>query len=103
MSSDSGDALENWQNRMHEVSLRKCGLIMQSLCRVTIETIELPIYEGLPELSEFLLKFEGKVSEPQRLLELEEALKATSIRLWATYKKSVIGWSQCRILMIVLF
>ena len=26
-SSDSDDALENWQNRMHEVLLRKCGLI----------------------------------------------------------------------------
>ena len=26
-SSDSNDALENWQNRMHEVSLWKCGLI----------------------------------------------------------------------------
>ena len=30
-SSDSEDALENWQNRLHEVSFRKCGLIMQSL------------------------------------------------------------------------
>ena len=27
-SSDSDDALENWQNRMHEVSFRKCGLIL---------------------------------------------------------------------------
>ena len=26
-SSDSNDALENWQNRLHEVSFRKCGLI----------------------------------------------------------------------------
>ena len=27
MSSDSDDGLENWQNRMHEVSPQKCGLI----------------------------------------------------------------------------
>ena len=27
VSSDSEDALENWQNCMHEVSFRKCGLI----------------------------------------------------------------------------
>ena len=59
---DSDDALENWKNRMNEVSLRKCGLITQSLCRVTIETIELPIYEGILDLSEFLLEFEDKVS-----------------------------------------
>ena len=26
--SDSNDALENWQNCMHEVSFKKCGLIM---------------------------------------------------------------------------
>ena len=29
-SSDSDDALENWKNQMHEVLLRKCGLITQS-------------------------------------------------------------------------
>ena len=27
-SSGSDDALENWQNWLHEVSFRKCGLIM---------------------------------------------------------------------------
>ena len=30
-SSDSDDALENWQNQLHEVSFRKCGLITQYL------------------------------------------------------------------------
>ena len=50
-SSDSDDALKNWQNRLHEVSFRKCGLIAQSLHHVENETVELPIYEGLPKLS----------------------------------------------------
>ena len=27
MSSDFDDALENWKNLMHEVLVRKCGLI----------------------------------------------------------------------------
>ena len=27
VSSDFDDALENWQNQLHEVSFRKCGLI----------------------------------------------------------------------------
>ena len=53
-SSDSDDDLENWQNRLHEMSFRKCGLVMQSLCRVATEIIEFPIYEGLPELFGFL-------------------------------------------------
>ena len=38
-SYDSDDALENWQNRLHEVSFKKCGLITQSLQRVAIEIV----------------------------------------------------------------
>ena len=64
VSSDSKDALENWQNRMHEVSFRKCGLITHSLRHVTTEIVELPVYEGLPELSAFLMEFEDKVLQP---------------------------------------
>ena len=57
-SSDSDDALENWQNRLHEVSFRKCGLITQSLQHVATETVELPIYERLPILYNFFQEFE---------------------------------------------
>ena len=73
-SLDSDDALENWKNLMHEVSIRKCSLITRSLCRVTTEIVELPTYEGIPDLYEFLVEFEYKVLETQRLLELDEAL-----------------------------
>ena len=102
VSYDSDDALENWQNRLHEVLLGKCGLIMQSLCRIATDTIELPIYEGIPELSEFLVEFEDKVSEPRRLLALEEALNVILAQWWVTHKKSITGWSQCRILMTII-
>ena len=76
-SSDSDDALENYKNHMHEVSFRKCGLITQSLCHVATKMVELPIYEGLPDFSVFLMEFEEKVSKLQQLLALEEALKDT--------------------------
>ena len=59
-SSDSDDALEYWKNRLHEVSFRICGLITQSLCRIATETVEFPIYEGLPKLLEFLREIEEK-------------------------------------------
>ena len=62
---------------MHEVSIRKCGLITHFLCHVTTKFIEFPIYEGMLELSKFLVEFEEKLSEPQPLLALEESLKAT--------------------------
>ena len=35
-SSDYDDGLENWKNKLHEVSFRKCGLITQSLHHVVI-------------------------------------------------------------------
>ena len=73
--SKSDDALENWQNYLHEVSLWKYSLITQSLCPFVTETIHLLIYEGIMELSEFLIEFNDKVSKPLWLLVLEEALK----------------------------
>ena len=88
---------------MHEVSFRKCGLITQTLRHVTTKIVELPSYEGLPELSAFLMEFEEKVLEPQRLLALEEALKATLARWWETHKKTIIGWAQFLRLMTVRF
>ena len=65
--------------------------------------VELPIYEGLPELSTLLMEFEEKFSKPYRLLAMEEALKATPARWWETLKKTITGWAQCQPLMIVLF
>ena len=77
VSSDSKDALENWQNRLHEVSFRKCGLITQSLRHVATEMVELTTYEGIPRICELFQEFEKKVLEPQRILVLDVALKAT--------------------------
>ena len=88
---------------MHEVSFRKCGLITQLLCRVAIEIVELPLYEGLPKLFVLLMMFEEKVSGPQRLLAMEEALKATPTHWQETHKKRITGWSQCQHLMTVRF
>ena len=79
MSFDSDDVLENWQNRMHEVLVRKCGVVTQSLRHVGTELVYLAFYEGLPEMSSFLMEFEEKVSEPQLLMVLDEALKATPV------------------------
>ena len=95
MSSDSEDALENWQNRLHEVSFRKCELITQSLRHVATETVDFPIYEGLPRISEFFQEFEEKVFESQRILALDVALKATPGRWWETHKQTIHDWEKC--------
>ena len=94
-SSNSEDALENWNNRLHEVLVMEFGRVTQSLHWVATEVIELPKYEGIPNLADFIDEFEDKVSEPQRLLALEEALKATPTRWWDTHKKSMGDWNIC--------
>ena len=88
---------------LHEVSFRKCGLITQSLRHVVIETIELPIYEGLSGLSELFQEFKEKFFEPQRILALDVALKATPARWWVTHKQMIHDWEQCHRLMMVCF
>ena len=88
---------------MHEVSIRKCGKITQSLCRFVKEVFELLTYEAFPDFPEFLAEFKDKVSEPQRLLALDEALKATPTRWWETHKKSIDRCSLCCRLMEVHF
>ena len=45
-TSDLGEALENWKNRLHEVSMRRCARVTRSVRRVDNESRELPTYES---------------------------------------------------------
>ena len=56
-----------------------------------------------PNLDIFINEFEDKVSEPQQLLVLEEALKATSERWWDTHKTSIGDWHICLRIMEIQF
>ena len=78
-------------------------MITLSLRHVATETVELPIYEGLPGLSEFFQEFEEKFFELQRMLALDVALKATPTRWWETHKQMIFNWEQCHRLMMVRF
>ena len=62
-TSDSGEALENWKNQLHEVSMRRCTIITRFLRWVENELWELPTYEGLPNLATLLSGFEGLITE----------------------------------------
>ena len=83
---DSSEAIENWQNRMHKVSMRKFPRIIRSMRQVGVDTSDLPTYEGVPNLACFQSEFEAKVAESQRLSSLDFALKATSAKWWGTHK-----------------
>ena len=45
-TSDLGEALENWKNRLHEVSMRRFARVTRYLQQVETESRELPTYES---------------------------------------------------------
>lgn len=98
-SSDSDEGLENWKQRLHEVSTRRCVRITKSLCWIGREICELPHYDGLIDVMTFFVEFEHVLVEHKRLLALYVALKATPTRWWVTHKIFIQDWSQCRRLM----
>ena len=53
---------------------------------------ELPTYEGLPNLVNFLNEFEGLVMELQQLSMLDHALKYIHARWWGAHKKCITNW-----------
>ena len=68
---------------------------MKYLRWVGTKVCDLPTYEGLPNLYTFITEFEDKVLEPQCLLALTIALKATPTRWWVAHKQYISEWSQC--------
>jgi len=86
--------LENWQQRLHEVSTRRCIRIDCAVRWVGTEIREPPSFHGVNELEEFLKKFE--VLENQRLLSLYIAFKDTPAILWDVHKEIIKDWYQCK-------
>jgi hypothetical protein len=102
-SSDSKEALENWQKRMYEVSTRRCARLIRAVRWIDTEVSNLPTFDGLNHLETFLAEFEKIVLVQQRMLALDDALKATPARWWGTHKKNITEWVQCRTLLTVHF
>jgi hypothetical protein len=57
-SSDSEEALENWQNKMYEVSTRICARLTREVRWIGTTVSNLPTFDGLNPLETFLLDFE---------------------------------------------
>jgi hypothetical protein len=88
-SLDSEEALENWQNKMYEVSTRRCAILTREVCWIDTTVSKLPTFDGLNHLEEFLLKFEEIVPLPEKLLAMDEALKLNPMRWWETHKNNI--------------
>ena len=98
---DSEQALEDWQNRMHEVSTRRCAYMTKSLRWIGSEVCNVPNFDGTNDLEEFIHAYQVVVQESDWLRALDVALKATPARWWATHKDHIRDWSQLERLMTI--
>ena len=94
-SSDLEEALENWQNHMYEVSTRRCSRLTREVHWIGIIVSNLPTFDVLNPLENFLSEFESSVPTQERLLAMDEAMKATPARWWGTHKGNITDWTQC--------
>jgi len=81
-SSNSDTELENWQQRLHEVSIRKCTRIDCAIRWVGTKIREPPSFHGVNDLEELLTRYEDELLDNQRLLALDIALKETPAIWW---------------------
>jgi len=101
--SDSDQDLENWQNRLHEVLMRRCAYMTKSLRWIGFEVCEPPSFNGTNDLDSFVYMYQMKIPEKGWLRALDVALKATPARWWSTHKKHIEDWSQSNTLMKIRF
>jgi len=66
-----------------------------------MEIREPPSFHGINDLEEFLTRYEDKVSDIQRLLALDIALKATPAIWWGAHKETIKDWYQCKRLLCI--
>lgn len=84
---DSGEDVERWQNRLHEVTTLNCSMMVRSLCCVTIEERELLTYDGLTVVDGFLSKFENTVLESSDLMHEVGTMRNTYAMVGYTSRK----------------
>jgi hypothetical protein len=73
--------------------------LTREVCWIGTTISNLPTFDDLNPLESFLMDFETIVPTQQRLLAMDEALKATPARWWGTHKRNITDWTQCRTLM----
>jgi hypothetical protein len=71
---DSYADLEDWQNRLHEVSQGRCPTITKELRWIASEVSTVPTFDGLSDIQLFLNQYEEKIPPEKRLEVLDIAL-----------------------------
>jgi hypothetical protein len=76
---------------MYEVSTQRCARLTREVRWIGTTVTNLPTFDGLNHLETFLLEFEEIVPVQQRLLALDETLKATPGRWWGKHKRNIVN------------
>jgi hypothetical protein len=88
---------------MYELSTRRCSRITREVRWIGTIVSNLPTFDGLNPLENFLSEFETSVPTQQRLLAMDEAMKSTPARWWGTHKRNIKDWTQFQTLMTAWF
>ena len=102
-ASDSEVGLENWQNRLHEVSARRCAYMTKSLRWIDVEINEIPSFHGLIDIQDFLMQFEQQIPHEQRIAAMDLTKRATPARWWYAHKENIASWDDLKRLMVIIF
>jgi hypothetical protein len=77
--------------------------LTRAVCWIGTEVSNLPTFDGLNHLETFIAEFEKILPVQQRMLALDEALKATPAKWWGAHKKNIAEWTQCHTLLKMHF
>ena len=102
-ASDSDVGLENWHNRLYEVSARRCAFMTKSLRWIGAEVKDIPSFHGLADVNDFLQQFEQEIPQEQRMATIDLAVKATPVRWWHTHNGHTTSWDDFKRLMAIRF
>jgi hypothetical protein len=80
---------------MYEVSTRRFARLTREVRWIDTTVSNLPTFDRLNLLENFLSDFDTSVPTQQRLLAMDEALQATPARWWGTHKINITDWTQC--------
>jgi len=78
-------------------------MVTKSLYCIRAQDRELPTYDGLTIIDEFLTKFEIVVPEHQQLNALRWALHTMPVQWWGTHEGTFEDWHDCRSMMRIRF
>ena len=102
-ASDSDVGLENWQNKLYEVSARRCAFMTKSLQWIGAEVKDIPSFHGLADVNDFLQQFKQEIPHEQRMAVIDLAVKATPARWWHAHKEHIALWDDFKRWMVIRF